>query len=168
MPNSRQFSRPPPHAPPLCALRARGDTKAMNPERIPVAAAPAALAGSRRVLIVDDHAPTVAAIRALLEREYPRIEVVGAASDGGTALRLIRATAPDIVVLDLNLGDEYGLDLMPEIGLYPGIAVIILTASDDVLARTRALAAGAAAFISKLSPASELIAAILATQSGSG
>lgn len=138
----------------------------MAPNRIHVEAAPAAVAEIRRVLIVDDHAATVAAIEALLEREYPRIEVVGTASDGGAALRVIREIVPDVVVLDLNLGNECGLDLMPVIGRHPGIAVIILTASDDPRARARALAAGAAAFISKLSPAAELIAAILAARPG--
>lgn len=138
----------------------------MSPNRIHVTGVPAAVAGVRRVLIVDDHASTVAAIKALLEREYPRIEVVGAASDGSTALRMIGETVPDVVVLDLNLGDEYGLDLMPAISRHPGIAVIILTASDDPLERVRALAAGAAAFISKLSPVEELIAAILAARPG--
>lgn len=138
----------------------------MGPNRVDLAVPPDTVAKARRVVIVDDHASTVAAIMALLEREYPRIQVVGAASDGATALRLIRETSPNVVVLDLNLGDEYGLDLMPEIGRHPGVAAIILTASDDPLERVRALAAGAAAFISKLSPAEELIAAILAARPG--
>lgn len=136
----------------------------MSPDPINIAAAPATMAGSRRVLIVDDHAPTLAAVEALLEREYPHIEIVATASDGATALRLLRETSPDVVVLDLNIGDEYGLDLMPGFCRHPEVAVIILTASDDPLERASALAAGAAAFISKLSPAAELIAAVLAVR----
>lgn len=118
------------------------------------------------MLIVDDHAPTRAAIKALLEREQPRIEVVAAVSDGATALQALRDAAPDIVVLDLDIGDEYGLDLLPAISRHPGVAVIILTASEDPLAPQRALAAGATAFVSKFSPAGELLAAILAVRPG--
>jgi len=124
------------------------------------------VAGPRRVLIVDDHAPTLAAVMALLEREYPRIEVVGAASNGDAALRVIGNASPDVVVLDLDLGDEYGLNLLPAISTRRGVAVVILSASDDPLERTRALAAGAASFVSKFSPAGELIAAILAARPG--
>jgi len=135
----------------------------MKPDRIPVATMHSALAGPLRVLIVDDHAPTLAAVTALLERESPRIEVIGTASNGDAALRVVRNASPDVVVLDLNLGDdEYGLDLMPAISKSQGIAVVILSASDDPLDQTRALAAGAASFVSKFSPADELIAAILA------
>lgn len=137
----------------------------MTPDPINVSVSPSS-AGSRRVLIVDDHALTLAAVEALLERECPRIEVVATASDAATALRLIGTAAPDVVVLDLNLGDTCGLDLMPAISRHPGIAVVILTSSDDPLQRTRALASGAAAFVNKLAPAAELIAAILSAFPG--
>lgn len=118
----------------------------------------------RRILLVDDHAPTLAAIGALLEREYPLVSVIGKASNGAEALRILGEAVPDVVVLDLDLGDEYGLDLMPQITRHPGVAVVIMTSSDDPLERSRALAAGAFAFVSKFSPADELIAAIQAAQ----
>ena len=92
----------------------------------------------RRVLVIDDHAPTLAAVSGLLQREYPDIEVVGTAGNGEAALQLVRDAGPDVVVLDLSLGDEYGLDLMPAIGSHPGVAVIILSSSDDPLERSRA------------------------------
>lgn len=139
----------------------------MKTDQVQFVAAHTPVAWPRRVLIVDDHAATLAALRSLLEREYPRIEVVGTASDGDTAMQIVRRVAPDVVVLDLDLGGEYGLDLMPAIGGRQGAAVVILTASDDPLERTRALAAGAEAFVSKFSPAEALIAAILAARPGS-
>lgn len=132
----------------------------MKPERSPFLAAQA----PRRVLVVDDHAATLAAIAGLLEREYPRIEVVGTAGNGIAALKLARDLAPDVVVLDLDLGGQYGLDLMPAIGGRQGSAVVILTSADDPLEKSRALAAGAVAFVSKLAPVGELIAAILAAR----
>lgn len=136
----------------------------MIPDREQVAAARCSYPGARRVLLVDDHAPTLDAVGALLDREYPVIEVVGAARDGESALRCFRDTAPNIVVLDMHLGNEHGLDLLPAFTSHPGVAVIVLSASDDPMAPTRALAAGAAAFVSKLAPATELIAAVLAAR----
>lgn len=115
----------------------------------------------RRVLIVDDHAPTRAAIASLLEEEFSLISVIGTASNGDAALRIVDAAAPDVVVLDLDLGGEYGLDLMPAIKSHKGVSVIILTSSDDPAEQARSFAAGATAFVNKFSPAGELISAIL-------
>lgn len=118
-------------------------------------------ARSLRVLIVDDHEQVRLAIKALLEQEFPRIYVIGAAGDSATAIRLARDSVPDVVLLDLDLGKEHGLSLLPVLRRQFGPEVIILTASDDPLERSRALAAGAYAFVSKLSPANVLISAIL-------
>lgn len=126
--------------------------------------APVSVARTRRVLIVDDHAGTLAAVSAVLQQEYPRIDVVGTAGNSHAALRYLRDAPPDVVVLDLDLGEEDGLDLMPAISRHPDIDVIILSSSDDPLERIRALGAGALAFISKFSPAEELIAAIVAAR----
>ena len=134
----------------------------MQPSQYPSVVNCAPDAPAARVLVVDDHAATLAAIAALLDRESPLIEVVGIARCSDGVMRVLREAAPDVVVLDLDLGGECGLDLLPMIHGHPGVAVIILTASDDPLDRARALAAGAAAFVSKLSPAAELIDAILA------
>lgn len=148
-------------APPLCALPAAVDTAAsMTADQTP-RSAPPAVSAPRRVLVVDDHLRTLAAIAALLHEEYPRIEVVGTASDGDSALQKLAAAAPDVVVLDLDLGRERGIDLLPAIRCHPGVTVVILSASDDPRERAQALAAGARAFISKFSPAEELVAAIL-------
>ena len=135
----------------------------MRRDRNPAAIAPTPLTEGRRVLLVDDHAPTRTAIKALLESLYPCVTVVSTASDSTTALRLISQAVPDIIVLDIQLGDEYGLDLLPAIARQPAIAVIVLSASSDAQDRRRAFAAGAVAYISKYSPAKELVTAILAT-----
>lgn len=120
------------------------------------------LATGTRVLLVDDHEPTLRAISALLECEFPNIIVVGSARNGGEALRLLAAVQPEVLVLDLDLGGEYGLDLMPQLRHQDKLATIILSASDDPTVRCRALQAGATDFISKLAPAADLVAAILA------
>jgi len=120
--------------------------------------------GTRHVLVVDDHAPTLAAISTLLSFEQPDIEVVGIAHDAINALRLAHEVAPDVVVLDLDLDGENGLNLIPALTLECGAAVIILTSSNDPQKKRQGLAAGARAFVSKYSPSDDLIAAILAVQ----
>jgi DNA-binding NarL/FixJ family response regulator len=137
----------------------------MIPNRISGQEPAATDAPPTRVLVVDDHAPTRAAVATLLDGESPRIEVVGVAGCSEGAMRLLREAAPDVVVLDLDLEGKCSLDLLPLIRRNHLAAVVILTASNDPFAPSRALAAGAVAFVSKLSPAAELIDAILATRS---
>jgi DNA-binding NarL/FixJ family response regulator len=63
-----------------------------------------------RVLVVDDHPVLRAGLEAVLRAE-PGFVPVGAAADGHEALRLVRRTRPDVVVVDRRLGDEDGLAL---------------------------------------------------------
>ncbi|HVD56109.1 MAG TPA: response regulator transcription factor [Thermoleophilaceae bacterium] len=62
-----------------------------------------------RSLIVDDNTHFLTAARDLLEREG--VEVVGVASSGAEALRLAGMLRPDVALVDIDLGDESGLDL---------------------------------------------------------
>lgn len=121
--------------------------------------------GRRHVLLVDDHAPTLSAIACMLDSERPGIEVVGMARDGAEALQLVRDSAPDVVVLDLNLAGENGLELIPPLVLKHGVVVIVFTSADDPQTRKRSLSAGAAAFVSKYAPVDELISAIRSARS---
>lgn len=66
-----------------------------------------------RCLIVDDDDHFLRVARDLLERE--RITVVGLASDSAGALRLMGEHRPDVVLVDVNLGDESGFDLVDSI-----------------------------------------------------
>jgi DNA-binding NarL/FixJ family response regulator len=62
-----------------------------------------------RSLIVDDNTHFLTAARDLLEREG--VEVVGVASSGAEALQLADMLRPDVALVDIDLGDESGLDL---------------------------------------------------------
>ncbi len=63
-----------------------------------------------RVVLADDHPVVLAGIRALLNAD-PEIELVGEATDGGEALPMIRAVAPDIAVVDVSMPGLNGLEL---------------------------------------------------------
>jgi CheY-like chemotaxis protein len=69
----------------------------------------AALGGPLRCLLVDDNDAFLEAARVLLEREG--VSVVGVASSTAEALRQAYALRPDVILIDIGLGDESGLDL---------------------------------------------------------
>jgi DNA-binding NarL/FixJ family response regulator len=62
-----------------------------------------------RCLVVDDNPPFLEAARALLERQG--MSVAGVASNGAEALQQARALEPDVVLLDISLGEESGFDV---------------------------------------------------------
>lgn len=75
-----------------------------------------------RTLIVDDNAHFLDAARDLLEREG--ITVAGVASTSAEASELARALRPDVILVDIDLGDESGFDLASE--LAGGEAPVVL------------------------------------------
>lgn len=135
----------------------------MSSDQFATISPPASSATPVRVVLVDDHAPTLVAISRLLEKEHPRIEVVGVAKNGETVLRVTTEARPDVIVLDIDLDGENGLDLIPAIRSRLDVAVVIFTSSDDAEERCRARQVGVDAFVSKFAPAEELISAIIAS-----
>lgn len=113
-----------------------------------------------KILIVDDHEAVLIGVSRLVESEAPRWQLAGLARNGDEALRLAQALRPEVVVLDLFLGGESGLDLLPELARICGGGIVILTSLADAQMRARALRAGAHGYVSKLAPAAELVAAI--------
>ena len=67
-----------------------------------------------RVLLVDDHARVRTALRDLLE-SYPNLTLVGEASNGEEAIRLVKELSPSVVVMDINMPKLNAL--MPQSGL---------------------------------------------------
>lgn len=84
-----------------------------------------------RVLIVDDE-PLARDELAYLLSQHPGVEVVGEAEDGQTALALARTLQPDVVFLDINLGDTNGLEVARQfLTLRPPPRVVFATAYDQ-------------------------------------
>jgi DNA-binding NarL/FixJ family response regulator len=82
-----------------------------------------------RVLIVDDHAPFRAAARRMLEEEG--FAVVGEAADSGEALAAIAATAPDVVLLDVQLPGIDGIAIAERIAAERAPPRVVLISSRD-------------------------------------
>ena len=113
-----------------------------------------------RILLVDDHQIIREGLCDLI-RSQPNMVVVGDAGDQATALELAQRTRPDIIVLDLDLGQESGLNLLPElISAVPTVGVIVLTGMREVEKRDRAMELGAKGVVLKENGAVQLLQAI--------
>lgn len=113
-----------------------------------------------RVLLVDDHAIIREGLRDLIGGR-PGMSVVGDADNRADAVRLAAREQPDVIVLDLDLGADSGLDVLPELlSAAARASVIILTGMRDAEKRDRAMELGAKGVVLKERGATELLAAI--------
>jgi DNA-binding NarL/FixJ family response regulator len=112
------------------------------------------------VLIVDDHPGFRAQARALLA--VAGYEVVGEASDGMSGVRVARNLSPDVVLLDVQLPDVSGFDLVRQIHDHPDPPTVILISSRDALDYGRRIErSGARGFICKDDLSAGTLAAVL-------
>jgi len=112
-----------------------------------------------RVLLVDDHAVVRAGLRRVLEAE-PDIEVVGEAGTARDAVLEARATKPDVILLDIVLPGESGVDVLPALlKEAPGAKVLMLSMQDDPRYVREAFAAGASGYVLKEAADSEVVGA---------
>lgn len=119
-----------------------------------------------RVLLVDDHAVLLSGLQLLLDNTDD-LEVVGEATNGAEALAACKSLKPDVMVLDINLGDTDGLDLVPEIKkIAPRTNILLLTMYGEEEYLQKALELGAKGYIIKKASDSELLAAIRAVGRG--
>jgi DNA-binding NarL/FixJ family response regulator len=120
-----------------------------------------------RVVVVEDHHLVRQGIVKLLEGAGD-IEVVGEADNGRTALVLIRALNPEVIVLDIAMPQLDGLATLAEIkNLKTRPQVVVLSMLADPAVVRQALLSGALGYVVKQSVADELLAAVRAARSGS-
>jgi len=113
-----------------------------------------------RVLIADDHAVVREGTRQILEQE-PDLIVVAEACDGEEAVDLAGSAMPNVAIIDIAMPKVDGIEATKKIKtLYPGIAVLILTAYDDEQFIFSLLEAGAAGYLLKSVRGRELIDAV--------
>ncbi|WP_340538672.1 response regulator transcription factor [Nocardioides sp. GXZ039] len=122
---------------------------------------------SVRVVLVDDHPVVRAGLRALLAAAGD-LDVVGEAADLAEALEVVRRTGPDVVLMDLSLGDgPGGVEVTQRLrDLDPAPEVLVLTTYHTDADVLRALDAGARGYLLKDAPPDELFAGVRATARG--
>jgi len=124
------------------------------------------MSGTIRVLLVDDHAVVRAGVRSMLEATGGMV-VVGEADTSGHALAEARRTRPDVIVMDVRLADDSGIEATRSIrDVMPDAKVLMLTSFEDDDALFASIMAGASGYVLKQIRGDDLVRGIRAVAEG--
>src|SRR5215213_1094410 len=119
-----------------------------------------------RVLLIDDHVVMRAALRLLVDSR-PDMTVVGEATDRGAAILIAAREQPDIILLDLDLGEENGIDFLPALlAAAKQARIIVLTGIRDRAEHRQAVRLGAMGMVLKEQAFDTLMKAIERVHAG--
>ena len=111
-----------------------------------------------RVLLAEDNPVMAAELRALLE---PELEVVATVADGAALVTAAEAARPDVIVTDIVMPHQSGIDATVELlRRHPETRVVLVTVHDDPGLVERGRAAGALGHVLKLAAATDLMPAV--------
>jgi DNA-binding NarL/FixJ family response regulator len=120
----------------------------------------------RKVLIVDDHPVVRSGLTTLINHESD-LCVCGETGEAQQALKLTTEIKPDVVIVDITLGDADGIELTKDIrARHPKLPVIVLSMHDESVFAERVLHAGARAYLMKDAVSEKIITAIRTVLSG--
>lgn len=118
------------------------------------------------VLLVDDHVLLREGVRAVIDTQDD-IAIVGEAAGGAEAIAQYALLRPDVVLMDLQMGDMSGVEAIAAIRAdHPDARIIVLTTYSGDGRAVRALRAGAMGYLLKASLRNELLAAIRSVHNG--
>lgn len=116
------------------------------------------------IVIADDHTVVRSGLRLLLETE-PGFSVAAEAGTVADTIAAVREHGPDVLILDLHMGDETSLTAVPELAR-AGTRVVVLTMQNDPAFVREALRAGALGYVVKEAADTELVDAVRAAVAG--
>lgn len=120
-----------------------------------------------KVLLVDDHPLILSALKAVIQGLGDDVTVVGAGSAAAARATLKSDADFDLVLLDLQLGDANGFDLLAELrNAYPALPVVVVSASDRTSDVIRSIDMGAMGFVPKRASNDTLFEALRLVMSG--
>jgi DNA-binding NarL/FixJ family response regulator len=118
------------------------------------------LSRKRRVFLVEDHAVVRDGLTRLINHEHD-LEVCGESADLAHAVPGIEQTSPDVVIVDLLLGDDDGLELIRTLkDQRPDLPTLVLSMYKESLYAERALRAGARGYVTKQAPTETVLSAL--------
>ena len=119
-----------------------------------------------KVLVVDDHALIRKGLKQILD-DTSDMRITGEAETGMQAIKMVRETSYDMVLLDITLPDKHGVEVLKQIKAEcPNLPVLILSMHPDDQYAMRAIRAGASGYMNKQSAPSQLVTAIRKVASG--
>jgi two-component system NarL family response regulator len=125
-----------------------------------------ASAGTTRILLVDDHQMVRQGLRAILEKDGS-LSVVGEASGGREAIELARRCRPDVIVMDVAMGDMNGIEATRQIrSLVPSARIVALSSHSDRRYVKAILDAGASGYVLKANAYDQLLHGVDAARRG--
>jgi DNA-binding NarL/FixJ family response regulator len=114
----------------------------------------------RRLMIVDDHPIVRRGLAELLARE-PDIEVCEGADNVADGVTQVEASRPDLVLVDMSLGDSHGIELIAEVSArWPDVKTLVWSMFDEKMFAERAVRAGAMGYVNKKEPIENVLCAI--------
>lgn len=118
------------------------------------------------VFLVDDHRTILWGLEQLMQSAAPRMSVAGTATSCAEMFARLACTEPDVILLDLDLGDESGLDCLEKLAQQSAAMVLVLTGSSDPEVHQRAIVRGARGVVHKQECADVILRAIEKVHNG--
>lgn len=119
-----------------------------------------------RIVLVDDHNILREGLKQVLTK-FPSVQMVGEAGSVDVASDVVAREKPEIVVLDLNLGDRDGLEWAKQaLARHPGLKIVVLTSVEDPARVQEAMRSGVSAYLLKTNGAEELVRALQLARDG--
>ena len=119
-----------------------------------------------RVLLVDDHRSVLWGLERLIESDGQRMQTVAKVTSATEALACAPALAPDVILLDIDLGLESGLDAIPELVAKTRAKVLVLTGLRGPEVIDKAMLSGASGVIGKEEQPDDILKAIAKVHAG--
>jgi len=119
-----------------------------------------------KIIIVDEHPLFIRGLASLIETK-PEYKIVGEASELDGAMAIALKEKPDLAIVEINMGNESGMDLIPRLrSQNPDTAIMVLSMYDERYYSERVLRLGARGYIMKTEAADKVLDAIRTIASG--
>jgi DNA-binding NarL/FixJ family response regulator len=119
-----------------------------------------------RIVLIDDHKSFMEGLAMVINSQTPAMEVVGMASNRSEAMTAVGDLKPDLVLLDMDLGDSISLDFLPELLEKTSAKVLMLTGVQDPDLHDSAIVKGARGVLLKGESAKIILKAIEKVHAG--
>ena len=119
-----------------------------------------------RVVLIDDHPSVLWGLEMLIDSRRPRMQVVGKYTSFAEASSFVGELSPDVVLLDMDLGAEKGIEVIPQMLAISLAKILILTGTRDGKLLDQAVVAGAKGVLGKENPPETIVRAIECVHAG--